>query len=163
MKKTILLKVDPNEPDLKKIIVAAEEIVDKKVIMESPERTIVSASKVDAVVHEPWGGHPIDCLGYYDLDLQYCAMIYLQARSEKDYADWMDEWIFGVKDRREYVEHYADRFGAGKLQNLRAKSLPSAGVNLGSTFRNDWEVRDIPREAADSAPGLFEVEVNGDG
>jgi glutaconate CoA-transferase subunit A len=143
----------------KRIIVTAEELVDKEVVKLSAFNTIVPGFKVDAVSIEPWSSHPIDCLGYYDLDLQFSAMVYVTARSEKDYANWMQEWVYGVKDRKEYIEHYADRFGAHRLQRLRAKSLPSSPVNLGSTFMTDYEVREIPREAVDKSPDLFEVEV----
>jgi glutaconate CoA-transferase subunit A len=144
----------------KRVIVTAEELVDREVVQRSPFNTIIPGFKVDVACIEPWGGHPIDCLGYYDLDLQFSAMVYVMARSEKDYANWMNEWVYGVKDRREYIEHYADRFGASRLHRLRAKSLPSSPVNLGSTFMTDYEVREIPRDAVDKSPDLFEVEVS---
>jgi glutaconate CoA-transferase, subunit A len=144
----------------KRIIVTAEELVDREVVKLSPFNTIIPSYKVDAACIEPWGGHPIDCLGYYDLDLQFSAMVYVMARSETDYANWMKEWVYGVKGRNEYIEHYADRFGASRLQRLRAKSLPSSPVNLGSTFMSDYEVREIPRDAIDKSPDLFEVEVD---
>ena len=145
----------------KRIIITAEELVDKEVVKLSPFNTIVPGFKVDVACIEPWGGHPIDCLGYYDLDLQFSALLSVTSRSENEYANWMDEWVYGVKDRKEYIEHYADRFGASRLDRLRAKSLPSAPVNIGSTFMTDYEVREIPRDAVDTAPDLFEVEVEG--
>jgi glutaconate CoA-transferase subunit A len=144
----------------KRIIVTAEELADREVVNLSPFNTIIPGFKVDVACIEPWGGHPIDCLGYYDLDLQFCAMLSVMGRSEEDYANWMNEWVYGVKNRREYIEHYADRFGVSRLHRLQAKSLPSSPVNLGSSFMTDYEVRGIPRDAVDKSPDLFEVEVS---
>jgi glutaconate CoA-transferase subunit A len=143
----------------KRLIVTTEEIVDNDVVRLSPNTTLVPAFRVDAVCVEPWGSHPVDCLGYYDMDLPYCALLYVQGRTEESYKAWLDEWVYGVKDRKEYIDHYADRFGAKRLDRLRAGSLPSATVNLGGNFLNEYELRDIDRAAVDTAPDLFEVEV----
>jgi glutaconate CoA-transferase subunit A len=147
----------------KKIIVTAEELVDKEVVNLSPNNTIVPGFRVDAICIEPWAGHPLDCLGYYDIDFQFTSLMCIKAKGEADYAQWLDEWVFGVKDRREYVDHYADRFGASKLERLRAKSLPSATVNLGSTFMSEYECAQFDRCIVDSAPDLFDVEVEDNG
>ena len=143
----------------KRIIVTTEEIVDNDIIRLSPNNTIVPSFRVDAVCVEPWGSHPVDCLGYYDMDLPYCALIYFQGRSQESYQAWLDEWVFGIKDRKEYIDHYADRFGSSTLEKLRAKSLPSASVNLGGNFLNEYESRDIDPAMIENAPDLFEVEV----
>lgn len=41
-----------------KIIICAEEIVSTDVIMRDPNRTLVPAFRVNAVVEEPWGRSP---------------------------------------------------------------------------------------------------------
>ncbi|MHA2179917.1 MAG: CoA transferase subunit A, partial [Promethearchaeota archaeon] len=82
----------------KKIIVAAEEIVDKKVIMESPERTIVGAHKVDAVVHEPWGAHPSSMQGHYYTDLDYRFNYAKDTKTIEDWEKWLEKWVTGVND-----------------------------------------------------------------
>ena len=144
----------------KRIIITAEELVDKDVVRLSPNNTIIPSFRVDAICIEPWAGHPFDCLGYYDIDLQFCAMVYVQNRTEEGTKTWLDEWVFGVKDRADYMNHYADRFGANRLDKLRAKSLPSASVNLGGNFMTEYEQREIDRKLVDTAPDLFDVEVN---
>jgi glutaconate CoA-transferase subunit A len=144
----------------KRIIVTTEEVIDNDVVRLSPNTTIVPGFRVDAVCVEPWGSHPVDCLGYYDMDLPYCALLYFQGRTEETYKTWLDEWVFGIQDRKEYIDHYADRFGASKLEKLKAGSLPSATVNLAGNFLNEFELRDIDRAMVDNAPDLFEVEVD---
>jgi glutaconate CoA-transferase subunit A len=145
----------------KKVIVTAEELVDEEVVKLSPNNTVVPGFRVDAVCIEPWGGHAMDCLGYYDIDIQFGSLMLIAARDEAQYAAWLDEWVFGVKDRKEYIDHYADRFGASRLECLKAKSLPSAAVNLGSSFMSEYESMNIDRCVIDNAPDLFEVEVEG--
>lgn len=111
----------------KKIIVAAEEIVDKKVIMESPERTIVSAHKVDAVVHEPWGGHPSNMQGFYYTDLEYTFNYAKETKAVGDWENWLEKWVTGVNDRQEYLKV----LGKEKIKKLKAKKLIQGAVNYG--------------------------------
>src|SRR6185503_1649686 len=51
-----------------RVIVVAEEIVSEDVIRSDPNRTIIPAFIVSAVVHEPWGAHPSYTQGFYDRD-----------------------------------------------------------------------------------------------
>ena len=111
----------------KKIIVAAEEIVDKKIIMESPERTIVGAHKVDAVVHEPWGAHPSNVQGFYYTDLEYRFNYAKETKTIEDWENWLEKWITGVNDRQEYLKV----LGEEKIKFLKAKSLIQGAVDYG--------------------------------
>lgn len=111
----------------KRIIVAAEEIVDKAVIMESPERTIVSSNKVDAVVQEPWGAHPGYMQGYYYTDLEYRFNYAKETKEIEDWEKWLEKWVTGVNDRQEYLKI----LGEDKLRKLKAKNLIQGAVNYG--------------------------------
>lgn len=111
----------------KKIIVAAEEIVDKKVIMESPERTIVTSHKVDAVVHEPWGGHPHNMQGFYYTDLEYNFNYAKETKTIEDWENWLEKWVTGVNDRREYLKVLGEK----KIKKLKAKSIIQGAVDYG--------------------------------
>jgi glutaconate CoA-transferase subunit A len=86
------------------VIVVVEEIVDEAVIRADPNRTIIPGLMVDAVVHEPYGAHPSYVQGYYDRDNDF----YLQwdeiSRDEATTQAWLEEWVYGVRDRAEYVE-----------------------------------------------------------
>jgi len=107
-------------------IVVAEEIVDESVIRSDPNRTLIPGLIVDAVVREPYGCHPSYAQGYYDRDNDF----YLRWREiSKDVAQfnsYLDEWIYGVRDRAEYVE----RMGAS-LAGLKAHDHFCDGVNYG--------------------------------
>ena len=111
----------------KKIIVAAEEIVDKKVIMESPERTIVTSHKVDAVVHEPWGGHPSSMQGFYYTDLEYNFNYAKETKTLEDWENWLEKWVTGVNNRQEYLKV----LGQKKIKELKAKSIIQGAVDYG--------------------------------
>jgi glutaconate CoA-transferase subunit A len=107
-------------------IVVAEDIVDEKVIRSDPNRTLIPGLIVDAVVREPFGCHPSYAQGYYDRDNDF----YLRWRDiSKDVAhfnSYLDEWIYGVRDRAEYVE----RMGTS-LAGLKAHDHFCEGVNYG--------------------------------
>jgi len=107
-------------------IVVAEEIVDESVIRSDPNRTLIPGLIVDAVVHEPFGCHPSYTQGYYDRDNDF----YIRWREiSKDVAQfnaYLDEWIYGVRDRAEYVE----RMGTS-LAGLKAHDHFCEGVNYG--------------------------------
>ena len=107
-------------------IVVAEEIVDERVIRSDPNRTLIPGLIVKAVVREPFGCHPSYAQGYYDRDNGF----YIRWREiSKDVArfnSYLDEWVYGVRDRAEYVE----RMGAS-LAGLKARARLSAPVNYG--------------------------------
>jgi glutaconate CoA-transferase subunit A len=52
----------------RRVIVSAEEIVPNATIREAPERTLLPAFDVDAVVHAPRGAWPLEFPGRYDVD-----------------------------------------------------------------------------------------------
>lgn len=111
----------------KKIIVITEEIVDRFVISESPEKTMVAGFKVDAVVHEPWGGHPGSVQGFYYTDLKYTFDYAKETETLEDWEKWLDKWVLGVDDRSEYLKV----LGVERLERLRASSLIRGAVDYG--------------------------------
>ncbi len=109
-----------------KVIVVAEEIVDEGVIRADPNRTLLPGFIVAAVVHEPWGCHPSFAQGYYDRDNDaYVAWREISQDAAKLEA-WLDEWVYGVADRAEYVRKLGER-----LTRLGAREQFSAPVNYG--------------------------------
>jgi len=110
----------------RKVIVSVEEIVPTEVILSDPSRTVVPGARVAAVVHMPYGAHPSGFVGYYDFDYAYQART--MSRITRSYEGWQayaDEWIYGVKDRAGYIEHYIERFGEAALAAIRADTGPS--------------------------------------
>jgi glutaconate CoA-transferase, subunit A len=108
-----------------RVIVVVEELVDQSVIRADPNRTLIPAIVVDAVVVEPWGAHPSYAQGYYDRDNDFYVAWEGISRDRGALERYLDEFVHGVKDREEYVAK------CGGLAGLRAGQRVCAGVNYG--------------------------------
>jgi glutaconate CoA-transferase subunit A len=113
----------------KRIIICTEEIVDREVILRDPQRTIIPGFRVNAVVEEPWGAHPSYLMGCYDLDWLFLAHYERETRSEQAFKDFMEEWVYGVKDRKEYLQ----KLGEKKLTGLKVQPWMGEPVSYGFT------------------------------
>ncbi len=133
----------------KRIIVSCEEIVEHDVIQSSPHFTIIPAFRTDAVVEVPWGAHPTEVLGHYNMDLIGWGLFMQAAVAEDSMKAWMDEWIFGCKDRRAYIDHYIQTFSSNVLDRLKAKTFNSAPAGYGSAYTSMWN-----EEGKDRGTGL---------
>ncbi len=109
----------------KKVIVVAEELVDESVIRADPNRTLIPGLIVEAVVVEPWGAHPSYAQGYYDRDNEFYIRWEQISRDSSALHRYLDEFVYGVKDREEYVAR------CGDLDRLKASERVCAGVNYG--------------------------------
>jgi glutaconate CoA-transferase subunit A len=109
----------------KRVIVVVEEIVDESVIRADPNRTLIPGLIVDAVVVEPWGAHPSYAQGYYDRDNEFYIAWEAVSRDPEALARYLDRFVYGVKDRLEYVDR------SGGLERLRAEQRVCGGVNYG--------------------------------
>ena len=108
------------------VIVAVEELVEESVIRSDPNRTVIPAMIVDAVVVEPWGAHPSYAQGYYDRDNDFYVAWEGISREPARLERYLDEFVYGVPDRAAYVEKQA-----GLVARLIAKAQFCAGVNYG--------------------------------
>ena len=111
----------------KTVVISAEEIVTTEIIRRDPNRTLIPGFMVSAVVHEPWGAHPSAAQGYYDRDNDYYIDYERQTRSLEDFEGFMEEWVFGVRDRKEYVS----RLGRKRVSKLRPGRYMSLPVDYG--------------------------------
>ena len=111
-----------------KVIVVVEELVSEEIVRADPNRTLIPGLIVDAVVVEPYGAHPSYVQGYYDRDnafyLEWDALSRDATRAEA----WLDEWVFGVKDRAAYVQ----KLGAQYLEKLKPAPAPAGSVDYGA-------------------------------
>ncbi len=105
----------------KAVIVLAEEIVPREVIGADPNRTVVPALKVVAVVEEPGACHPSPLQGRYGRDHDFFHDYHRATRTAEGFDAWIAEWVTGVRDRNEYLK----RLGA-RWQDLRIASGGSA-------------------------------------
>ncbi|MDQ3136677.1 MAG: CoA transferase subunit A [Gemmatimonadota bacterium] len=109
----------------RRVIVVVEELVDERVIRADPNRTLIPGLIVDAVVVEPWGAHPSYAQGYYDRDNPFYVDWEPISRDEAALAAYLNDYVYGVADRAEYVAR------CGGLERLRADARVCAGVNYG--------------------------------
>lgn len=105
----------------KKVIVSCERIVSREMIGKDPSRTIVPAFKVVAVTEEPFGAHPGYTPGFYDVDFSFGYTYQQASNTVESFQAFLDEWVFGVKDRVEYTQKYIQKFGYPQFKKLQAK------------------------------------------
>lgn len=109
------------------IVAEVEEIVAEDVVRRDPNRTVLPGFRVDAIVVAPYGAHPYQCQGYYDLDLEFRRMYAERSRTREGFLSFLDEWIYGVQDHDDYLK----KLGAERLTRLKARPLFSDPVNYG--------------------------------
>jgi glutaconate CoA-transferase subunit A len=112
----------------KRVILTAEEIVDEEIIRSDPNRTLIPGFIVDAVCHVPFACHPSYAQGYYDRDNEFYLGWDKVSESPESVGDYLDEWVFGLKDRDEYWE----KLGKAAHDRLKVKPLMSEAINYGN-------------------------------
>lgn len=111
----------------RKLILVTEEIVDGDVIRSDPNRTTIPGFIVDAVVEEPWGAHPSYVQGYYDRDNQFYIEWDKTSADSNELMEYLDDWVYGVENRQEYVE----KLGVKRVLGLMGRSRYSAPIDYG--------------------------------
>jgi glutaconate CoA-transferase subunit A len=109
-----------------RVIVVVEELVDESTIRSDPNRTLIPAAIVNAVVVEPWGAHPSYAQGYYDRDNDFYVAWEAISKEPAALQRYLDEFVYGVGDRAEYMKKQR-----GLATRLKAKAQRCAGVNYG--------------------------------
>jgi len=107
-----------------RVIVVVEELVDERVIRADPNRTLIPAVIVSAVVVEPWGAHPSYAQGHYDRDNDFYVGWEPISRERAELASYLDEFVYGVQDRAQYMEKQPRL-----MERLKAGEQRCAGVN----------------------------------
>ncbi len=122
---TIIEGTTAADPDIaraaKRVIVTVEEVVDTDDIRREADKTSVPSFLVDAVVHTPFGAHPYDCYGYYDLDYEhidsYVNMV--STKGVESAGEYLQEYVYSVKDHDGYLrklplEKIAEKIAMGR-------------------------------------------------
>jgi len=102
----------------KKVIVVAEEIVAPDVISSDPNRTVIPGFLVSAVVECPYGAHPSPVQGYYNRDDAFFPEYHEQTKTQAQSDAWLKEWVYRVRDRKEYLQ----KVRAERLARLAIKN-----------------------------------------
>jgi len=101
----------------KRVIVVAEEIVEPEVIASDPNRTVIPAFLVNAVVECCYGAHPSPVQGYHKRDDAFFRQYHEQTRTKADSDAWLDRWVYNMIDRRAYM----NQLGACRVEDLGVK------------------------------------------
>jgi glutaconate CoA-transferase subunit A len=111
----------------KHVILSAEEIVDESVIRSDPNRTLIPEFIVDAVCLVPYASHPSYTQGYYDRDNKFYLEWDKISESSDTVNAWLQEWVYGLKDRDEYWK----KLGVETHKRLQVKPRLASPVNYG--------------------------------
>ncbi len=82
---------------------------------------------MDAVCLVPYACHPSYAQGYYDRDNEFYLQWDKISESPESIRNWLDEWVFGVRDRNEYWQ----KLGAETHKRLSVKPRYSEQINYG--------------------------------
>ena len=110
-----------------RVILTTEEVVSEDQIRSDPNRTIIPGFVVDAVCHVPYCAHPSYTQGFYDRDNAFYMEWDQISKSPETLKSWLDEWVYGFKDRAEYWE----KLGPEVHARLQVKSKLSTPVEYG--------------------------------
>ncbi len=112
----------------KKVILTAEEIVDEAVIRSDPNRTMIPGIVVSAVCQVPFACHPSYAQGCYDRDNEFYLAWDKVSESVESVKAWLEEWVYGVKDRDEYWQ----KLGSEAHERLKVEERHSEKINYGN-------------------------------
>lgn len=109
----------------RKVVLVAEEIVEPEVIASDPNRNVIPGILVSAVVLEPFGAHPSPVQGYSGRDHAFFYEYHERSRRSEDFQRWLEEWVLGVRGRRDYVERLGRERVAALAVREHAYSAPA--------------------------------------
>ncbi|HZU44442.1 MAG TPA: CoA-transferase [Terriglobales bacterium] len=101
----------------KHVIVVAEEVVEPEVIASDPNRTVIPGFLASAVVECRYGAHPSPVQGCYKRDDAFFRQYHEQTKTKDDTEKWLLRWVYGVRDRAEYV----NQLGGCHIEDLVVK------------------------------------------
>jgi len=93
-----------------KSVIVLAEIVTDRALLRTPDRSIVPATKVTAVVHEPGACHPSPLQGRYHRDHEFFHEYHRATRTAEGFDAWIREWVTGVRDRGDYLRKLGPRW-----------------------------------------------------
>jgi glutaconate CoA-transferase subunit A len=111
----------------RRVVLTAEEIVDEAIIRTDPNRTLIPGFIVNAVCQVPYCSHPSYTQGYYDRDNAFYLEWDRISQDREATQRYLDEWVFGLKDRNEYWQ----KLGPETHSRLKIASRMSVPVDYG--------------------------------
>lgn len=109
------------------VILSVEEIVSTETIRSDPNRTLIPGTAVEYVVSDPYGSHPSYAQGYYDRDNEAYLDWNEQTKTHESTESWLDEWVYGVENRTEYLE----KMDTKRFLNLQPQTNYGVPIDMG--------------------------------
>jgi 3-oxoacid CoA-transferase subunit A/glutaconate CoA-transferase subunit A len=88
----------------KRLIISTEKIINHSEIIAKPDRTVIPYFIVDAVVESRYGSHPGNMPGQYYSDEEHMAEWLILSRTEEGIQAYLDKYIFGISNHKEYIK-----------------------------------------------------------
>lgn len=108
------------------VIVTCEEIVPRSFIRLDPDQNSLPPFFVDAIIKLPYGAHPTGCFDFYDYDPKHLNMYKVLAEDDNKFKEYLDEWVYGVKNHEEYL----NKIGSNMLLKIKANPVLGYAVGL---------------------------------
>lgn len=102
----------------KRLIVSVEEIVDEEIIREKPYLTTIPFYFVDAVCEVKYGSHPCNMPYRYYFDEEHIRMWLNLSRTEQGTKEYLEKYVYGVKDFSEYISLIGGESRMKKLTDI---------------------------------------------
>ncbi|MBW1800262.1 MAG: CoA transferase subunit A [Deltaproteobacteria bacterium] len=99
-----------------RVIVTTEEVVSLEDTQAHYTEVTVFGRLVDAVVEVPYGAHPGECHGCYQMDEAHLKDYAKAGKDEATFREYLDEYVYSVKTHEEYLEKIGI---AGLLSKLK--------------------------------------------
>jgi glutaconate CoA-transferase subunit A len=112
----------------KRIIVTTEKIVDSDVIRRDPNRTLIPGFRVNAVVEQTWGAHPMHLAGCYGGDMWG---FYMETGPPEGYEAYLERLVYGVEDWEGYLREKRAIKGDDYFSKMRINPVKSEPIITG--------------------------------
>lgn len=99
----------------KSVVITCEEVVSTDEIRSLPNMTSIPYYCVSAVVHVPFGSHPLPVSGCYSSDIPFRRNFMKYNQTHEGFQEWLQEWVFDMHNHQEYLE----KLGRDRLDKLR--------------------------------------------
>lgn len=110
------------------VIITTEKIVSSDVIRRDPNRTVIPGYRVNAVVEQPWGAHPMHFAGCYNGDW---PGFLAELGNEEGYDSYMRDFVYGTKDFNEVLALRRAVKGEEYFDRLKIDPVPSEPIYSG--------------------------------
>ena len=101
----------------RRVIVITEELVPTEYIQRFPEKTIIPAHRVEAVIHQPFGAHPTAVFQCYDFDADHLLLYVDHVKRVERVPEYLKTYVLGTKDHWEYLDKVG---GLRRMNELKA-------------------------------------------